>query len=180
YAKALGMCTIAVDIGSEKEKMCRNLGADQFIDAASGQDIAEEVRRIVQYGAHGVVVATLAEEAYELAPCLLRPRGTMVAVAFPKSLTYKAGANPILIAQKMVRYNSDWPDFIYDFIYLFAIKINIVGSTTGTRREMDEVLDFTVQGVVRPVINKGSLSDLDELMDTVMQGKLAGKVVLQI
>ncbi|PSN73623.1 GroES-like protein [Corynespora cassiicola Philippines] len=159
YAKVAGMRTIAVDIGPEKEEMCRSLGADHFIDAASGQDIAQLVRDIVQHGVHGVIVATLAEEAYELAPSLLRPRGTMVTVAFPKSVTFKAGASPLLIAGRM---------------------INIVGSTTGTRKEMEEVLNLTDRGVVRPKINKRPLGDLEKVMDTIMQGKLLGKAVLRI
>lgn len=49
-------------------------------------------------------MATFDQEAYDMAPNLLRPRGTIVVVAFAKSLKFKAGANPLVIASKMVSH----------------------------------------------------------------------------
>lgn len=50
YAKAMGMRVIAVDGGSEKEKLCKQLGAEHYIDFLSCQDIAAEVLKITTYG----------------------------------------------------------------------------------------------------------------------------------
>lgn len=50
YAKAMGMRVIAVDGGSEKEKLCKELGAEEYIDYASCRDIAAEVMKITTYG----------------------------------------------------------------------------------------------------------------------------------
>ncbi|WKT49568.1 Polyketide synthase, enoylreductase domain [Fusarium oxysporum f. sp. vasinfectum] len=181
YAKAMGMRTIAVDLGAEKGKLCQDLGADHFIDAATEPAITETVLRLTGYGAHGVVMATLDQKAYDMAPNLLRPRGTMVVVAFPKSLTFKAGASPLTMTLKMVSYNSFANFYFYTHEANHStLQINIVGSTTGTREEMDEVLDLAARRVVLPVVNKAPLKDLDKAMDRLMEGNVLGKVVIQI
>ncbi|TVY65450.1 Alcohol dehydrogenase 2 [Fusarium oxysporum f. sp. cubense] len=201
YAKAMGMRTIAVDLGAEKRKLCQELGADHFIDAATEPAITETVLSLTGYGgtscptasrkvfqsadccgeAHGVVMATLDQKAYDMAPNLLRPRGTMVVVAFPKSLTFKAGASPLTMTLKMVSYNSFANFYLYTHEANHStLQINIVGSTTGTREEMDEVLDLAARRVVRPVVNKAPLKDLDKAMDRLMEGNVLGKVVIQI
>ena len=64
-----------------------------------------------QYGSHGVIVFSAVKQGYEIAPTLLRPGGTMVAVGLPPDATVLAGAPPIALALK---------------------RLNIVGSVTGT------------------------------------------------
>lgn len=46
----MGMRVIAVDGGEEKEKLCKKLGAEQFIDFTTCKDIPAEVMRITTYG----------------------------------------------------------------------------------------------------------------------------------
>lgn len=50
----------------------------------------------------------------------------------------------------------------------------------GTLKDVEECLDFTARGLVHPVLTKGKLSDLDELMDKMIQGKLSGRAVLEV
>lgn len=111
YAKAMGMRVIAVDAGEQKGKLCRDLGAEEYLDFTQIADLAAEVLRITKHGAHGVVVTAAAREGYAAAPHFLRPGGTMVAVGLPKETDVVAGAPPILLALK---------------------RLNIVGSVTGT------------------------------------------------
>lgn len=113
YAKAMGMRVIAVDGGEEKDKLCKELGAEQYIDFTKTKDIAAEVMKITTYGAHGVIVFAASKEGYAIAPSLLRPGGTVVAVGLPSDPTVLAGAPPIMLALK---------------------RLNIVGSVTGTLR----------------------------------------------
>ena len=44
------MRTIAVDLGAEKGKLCQELGADHFIDAATEPAITETVLSLTGYG----------------------------------------------------------------------------------------------------------------------------------
>lgn len=78
YAKAMGMRVIAVDGGAEKEKLCRSLGAEEFIDFTTCKDIATEAMRITTWESHGVLVTAASKEGYATTPMLLRPGGTMV------------------------------------------------------------------------------------------------------
>ncbi|KAF4334889.1 polyketide synthase enoylreductase [Fusarium beomiforme] len=157
YAKAMGMRVIAVDIGKEKEDMCRKLGAEEFIDFSN--DVVAEVMRITTYGAQGALVAAPAQAAYDLAPFTLRVRGTMVALAIPSDPSVVAGTSAAVILNK---------------------RLNIVGSLVGTRRDVDEALDFAARGLVRPVLTKGTLHDVDKFCDLMQAGKILGRVVLKV
>lgn len=121
------MRVIAVDGGDDKRSLCKKLGAEEYIDFLQVKDIPAEVMRITKYGAHGVIITAATKEAYTSAPLMLRPGGTAVAVGLPKDPTVIAGASPLLMCTK---------------------KLNIVGSVTGTLKEVEEALDFTARGLV--------------------------------
>ncbi|KAL1650072.1 hypothetical protein SLS58_001450 [Diplodia intermedia] len=114
YARVMGMRSIAVDVGPEKEELCKKLGAEAYIDASKCEDLAAEVTKITTYG---------------------------------------------VIAMR---------------------KLNIVGSVTGTLKEVEEMLDFTARGLVHPILTKGKLSELDKYIDLVIAGKLQGRAVLKV
>lgn len=127
YAKAMGMRIIAIDGGEEKGKLCKDLGAEHYLDFTTSKDLAAEVMKITTYGAHGVIVTAATKEGYATAPHFLRPGGTLVVVGLPKDETVIAGAPPILLALR---------------------RLNVVGSVTGTLKDVDEALDFTARGLV--------------------------------
>lgn len=153
------MRIIAVDGGDEKRKLCKKLGAEHYIDFLESKDVAAEVIKLTTYGAHGVIVFAATKEAYGSAPNFLRPGGTVVAVGLPKDETIIAGASPLTLVLK---------------------RLNIVGSVTGTLKEVEEALDFTARGLVRPILTKGTLEDVDRFLQLLDQGKLPGRAVLKI
>ncbi|KAK5704109.1 hypothetical protein LTR97_003122 [Elasticomyces elasticus] len=159
YAKAMGMRVIAIDGGEQKGKLCKDLGAEQFIDFAETKDIAAKVTEITTYGAHGAIVFAASPGGYQMAPALLRPGGTMVCVGLPADPTVVAGAPPIMLAMK---------------------RLNIVGSVTGISKDVEEALDFTARGLVHPILTKGSLSDVDKFCQLLAEGKLPGRAVLKV
>jgi propanol-preferring alcohol dehydrogenase len=117
YAKAMGMRVIAIDGGDEKAKLCKDLGAEEYLDFTSVKDMAAEITRITKYGAHAVIVFAASKESYAAAPNFLRPGGTVVAVGLPADPSVVAGAPPIQLALK---------------------RLNIVGSVTGTLKDVEE------------------------------------------
>lgn len=121
------MRIIAIDGGDEKRDLCKRLGAEEFIDFTTVKDIAAEVMKITKYGAHGVLVTAATKEAYASAPTFLRPGGTVVAVGLPTDPTVVAGAPPIMLCLR---------------------RLNVVGSVTGTLKDVEEALDFTARGLV--------------------------------
>lgn len=128
YARAMGMRVIAIDGGEAKEKMCKDLGAEAFIDFRNTKDIAAEIMKITTYGAHGVIVTAATKEAYASAASFLRPGGTAVAVGLPKDATVLAGAPPLMMALR---------------------RLNVVGSVVGSLKDVEEALDFTARGLVK-------------------------------
>ena len=107
----MGMRVIAIDGGDAKGKLCKDLGAEEFLDFTKTKDLVSEVTRITKYGAHGVVITAASREGYATGPSFLRPGGTLVAVGLPKEVDVVAGAPPIMLAMK---------------------RLNIVGSVTVT------------------------------------------------
>lgn len=97
--------------------------------------------------------------AYQTAVMLLRPSGTLVAVGLPPEPTAVAGGHPAIIAMR---------------------QINVVGSVVGTRKEVEEALDLTARGLVKPQLTKGKLADLDGLVRRMRDGKLPGRAVVQV
>ena len=159
YAKVMGMRVIAVDGGAEKEKLCLSLGAEHYIDYTSVKDIPAEILRMTTYGAHGVAVFATSAQSYATAPFLLRPGGTMVAVAVPADPTVIAGAPPAVIALR---------------------SLNIVGAVTGTLKQVEEALDFVARGLVKPSLTCGTLHDIDEMFEKMDAGTLAGRAVIKV
>lgn len=72
--------------------------------------------------------------------------GTVVVVGLPKDTSVIAGAPPVMMALR---------------------RLNFVGSVVGSLRDVEEALDFTARGQVKPILSKGKLSDLDEFMEKV-------------
>ncbi|KAK6429601.1 hypothetical protein LTR95_014251 [Oleoguttula sp. CCFEE 5521] len=159
YAKAMGMRVIAIDGGDAKKKLCKDLGAEEFLDFTQVKDLAGEVMKITKYGSHGVVITAASREGYAAGPSFLRPGGTLVAVGLPKDTDVVAGAPPIMLALK---------------------RLNIVGSVTGTLKDVEEALDFTARGLVRPILTKGTLHDIDKFCGLMAEGKLPGRAVLKV
>ncbi|KAK4991444.1 hypothetical protein LTR50_001836 [Elasticomyces elasticus] len=159
YAKAMGMRVIAIDGGPEKEKLCKQLGAEHFLDFEKTKDLPGEVMKITTYGAHGVIVTAASKEGYATAPHFLRPGGTLVVVGLPKDETVIAGAPPIMLALR---------------------RLNVVGSVTGTLKDTEEALDFTARGLVHPILTKGTLHDVDKFCKLMGAGKLPGRAVLKV
>jgi propanol-preferring alcohol dehydrogenase len=155
----MGMRVIAIDDGDAKRDLCLKLGAEKFIYYTTTKDITTEIMKITTYGAHGVIVFAATKAGYEQAPHLLRPGGTMVCVGLPKDPTVIAGADPITMCLR---------------------KLNVVGSVVGTLKDVEEALDFTARGLVKPILTHGGMEDINRFCDDMNQGKLAGRAVIKI
>lgn len=87
----------------------------------------------------------------------LRPGGTLVAVGLPGRATLSAS------------------------IFSTVCKnINIVGSYVGNRQDAIEALALAAEGKVKVHYAKKSLSELDQTFQALEEGKIAGRVVLDI
>lgn len=47
-------------------------------------------------------------------------------------------------------------------------------------KDVAEALDYTVRGLVHPIITKGTLADVDKFLNLMKDGKLQGRAVLKV
>lgn len=83
-AKAMGFRVIGIDGGDEKRKLCLELGCEEFVDFTK-VDVAQEVMRITEHGAHGVFVTAGSPTAYKSAPAMLRIGGRLMCIGLRES-----------------------------------------------------------------------------------------------
>jgi propanol-preferring alcohol dehydrogenase len=65
-------------------------------------------------------------------------------------------------------------------VFLIAKDIAIVGSAVGTKKDVDEALDFTARGLVHPILTHGTLHDLNDFIHRMKEGTLTGRAVLKV
>ncbi|EPQ28597.1 uncharacterized protein PFL1_03900 [Pseudozyma flocculosa PF-1] len=157
YARYAGYRVIGIDTGEEKRKLSLDLGCEAFVDFKTSSNVAEEIKAVTGgLGAHAAAVAAASAKAYELALTYIRPRGTLVIVGMPVATL------PL------------------DIFMTVALAHRIVGSAVGSRRDANEALDIAAQGKVRVVYQLKGLSDLPDVFRDMSEGKITGRVVLDL
>lgn len=154
YAKAMGMNVVAIDNNDEKLELAKQLGADKIVNAKK-EDAADWIQKEVG-GVHGVVCTAVAKNAFDQAYRCIRRGGTLVMVGLPP--------------EKM-----DLP--IFDTV-LNGTKV--VGSIVGTRKDLQETLQFAAEGKVKCIIETRSLEEINDVYDEMIAGKIKGRIVLEM
>ncbi|ODQ63149.1 alcohol dehydrogenase [Nadsonia fulvescens var. elongata DSM 6958] len=154
YAKAMGFRVVAVDSSETKEKMCRELGAEAFVDFKKVK-VADAITEITKGGPHAVINVSTAEQSITDACGYVRPTGTVVLVGLPAHAVAKSP------------------------VFTHVVKsINIKGSYVGDRADTKEAIDFFARGLVHSPIKVVGLSELEHVYDDMEKGKIAGRVVV--
>jgi propanol-preferring alcohol dehydrogenase len=156
YANAMGLIPIAIDIG--KREICQRVGARYYVDGKESPDVAEEVIKITDGGAHCALICASSSRAYANAVKYLRRAGTMVCVGLPP----KSESIPATPA---------------DFI---ARGIKIIGSSSATVQDIEEAMEFLAKGDVKPEINMKKLDEVEEVLADIEAGAVEGRVVIAI
>ena len=147
----LGAQVIAVDVSDEKLATAASLGASRTLNA-SATNVAKEVRAIG--GAHVAIVTSAAKAAYDTAFGCLRPHGTLLVVGLPPE------------------------NICFPTIRMVGGEVHIQGSTVGTRKDLREVLTMAAAGKLRCQVAARPLAQVNEVLEELRQGKIAGRVVL--
>ncbi|KAJ7116617.1 chaperonin 10-like protein [Mycena epipterygia] len=158
YAKVAGLQVIAVDSGADKKKLCLELGADKWIDFKETKNLVEEIKAMTDgLGAHSALVTAASSSGYKEAIEYLRGGGTLMAVGLPGKACLEASI----------------------FFTVFK-SISILGSYVGNRQDAVEALAIAARGQVTCKFALKSLSDLASTYEGMTQGKVAGRVVLEM
>jgi propanol-preferring alcohol dehydrogenase len=152
YAKAMGFNVIAVDIQDDKLALASELGADKTINGLR-VDPVEEIKSLVG-GVQAAISVAVTKKAFEQAYRSVKRGGTLVVVGLP---------------------NADLPIPIFDTV---LNGVTVKGSIVGTRKDLQEALEFAAQGKVRTNIEIQPLENINEVFDRMENGQINGRVVL--
>jgi propanol-preferring alcohol dehydrogenase len=155
YAKIMGLQVCAVDIDDAKLASAKKLGADFAVNARH-PDAVEAVRTGTSGGAQGVLITAPSLSAFKQGVEMTRSRGTCVLVGLPPG---------------------DFPVPLFDVV---AKCITIRGSFVGNREDMAETLAFAAEGKVKADVELQPLSAINDIFHRLEQGKVAGRVVLDL
>lgn len=154
YAVAMGLNVAAVDIDDEKLLLAKRLGASVVVNARS-EDPAQVFH--TQFGgAHGVLVTAVSPKAFEQAIGTLRRGGTMVLNGLPPG-----------------KFDLSIFDMVLD-------GITVRGSIVGTRKDLQEALDFAGKHKVKATIGVEPLNNINDIFARMRAGKIEGRIVVDM
>ncbi|RMZ70406.1 alcohol dehydrogenase [Pyrenophora seminiperda CCB06] len=157
-ASVQGYKVIAIDSGVEKEKLTKEMGAVAFVDYAK-QDVVQAVKDLTDgEGAHGVICVAGTEKAYTQAPELIRNGGVFVCVGLPPD-TFMFPVSPIHIANR---------------------GLVIRGASTGTAKQMDELLQHALEGKITPKVEVHDFADSPKIIEELKRYEVAGRKVVRV
>lgn len=154
YAVAMGLRVAAVDVADEKLALARSLGAEVVVNAAT-VDPAATIQHEIG-GAHGVLVTAVSAGAFQDGLGMLRRGGTMALVGLPPA---------------------NFPTPIFDVVLK---RLTIRGSIVGTRKDLQEALDFAARGKVTATIETQPLEQINTVFERLRRGAVQGRVVLDL
>ena len=155
YAKAMGLHVCAVDIDNSKLTHAKLMGADATVNVKS-PDAVEQVKKITDGGAHGVLITAPSLAAFKQGVAMTRKRGTCVLTGLPPG---------------------EFPFPLFDVV---LNCITVRGSLVGTRQDMAEALAFAAEGKVKAVIEQQPLSAINQVLERLERGEVAARVVLDL
>lgn len=153
FAHALGARTIAVSRGEDKLQLAKEkLGADEVIDSSTN----EWVQKVQQMGGADVILSTAnSSKLMGQAIHALAPNGTLVLLAVDNK--------EILFPPPMD---------------LIGGRRRVMGSPSGSIKDMRETLEVAAKHGVRPMIETHPLENAQQALEDVRDGKPRFRAVL--
>lgn len=156
YAVAMGLRVVAIDVDDAKLALATKHGAEVVVNAATTDDPAAAVIEATGGGVHGALVTAVNAHAFPQALGALRRGGTMVLVGLPPE------------------------SFPLDIFWVVLNGWTVRGSIVGTRRDMEEAIDFFARGAISPTYTVRSLEEINDIFDSMLAGGIDGRVVVDM
>lgn len=153
YARRMGFNTVAINRGKDKEQLARQLGAQHYVDATA-QDVVAELQKL---GGASLILAT-APNAQAISGLVdgLAPSGRLLVPAAPME--------PLSI----------------NLFSLITKRSSVGGWYSGTAKDSQDTLEFSVLSGVHPMIEKYPLDRVAEAYEQMHTGKVRFRVVLTL
>ncbi|MEP6575049.1 MAG: zinc-binding dehydrogenase [Nitrososphaerota archaeon] len=153
-AKLYGCDVIATAGNKEKMDKCLELGADHVVNHREA-DWYKKVREIAKKQGVDVVFEHIGKSTFPQEISLLKNGGTLVATGATTGY-----------------------DSTIDLRYLFFKGTNLLGSTQGTKAELEQVIYWTSKGKIKPLIGQIlPFSDMVKGHVMMANGDIMGKIV---
>ena len=151
FAAKLGFETVAIARGTAKQELARTLGAHHYIDSTAG----DPGQALSALGGADVILSTVtSSDAMAAVFSGLRPRGTLLVVG--------ASMDPIGVPAAM----------------LIGGSTRIAGHASGTSRDSEDTLNFSVLTGIRPMIETRPLEQATEAYEKMLSGDARFRMVL--
>ena len=153
YAKEMRFKTVAINRGTHKQWLARKLGAHNYIDATA-TDVVAELQKL---GGARVILAT-APDAPSISALVdgLAPGGLLLVPAAP--------AEPLTISM----------------FSLISKRSSVAGWYSGTAKDSQDTLEFSVLSGVHPMIERFPLDRVAEAYEHMHSGKVRFRAVLMM
>jgi propanol-preferring alcohol dehydrogenase len=154
YAKAMGMHVAAIDVADDKLALAKRLGADIVVNAKTedpGQKLQKEVG-----GVHGALITAVSPIAFKQGIDVLRKKGTIALNGLPP------GSFDLPIFETVLK------------------RITVRGSIVGTRKDLQEAIEFAAEGKVKANVTAAKLEDVNDVFEKMKKGQIEGRMVLEI
>ncbi|MFT6900308.1 MAG: propanol-preferring alcohol dehydrogenase [Colwellia sp.] len=153
YAVAMGLNVIAIDTGTDKLTLAKDLGAAICLDFKCDDVVAQVLAKTG--GVHASICTAVSKSGFEQSYNVIRRGGKCVLVGLPAE---------------------DMPLPIFDTV---LNGVSVVGSIVGTRKDLIECLDFAARGKVKAITIEKSLEDINDIFDEMVKGEIVGRVVMK-
>ncbi|CAM3550717.1 alcohol dehydrogenase AdhP [Aeromicrobium ponti] len=153
YAKAMGLKVIAVDTFDDKLQLAKDLGADVTVNPKE-EDSAIVIQREIG-GVQASICTAVSKHAFNEAYRSVKRGGKCVAVGLPPEVM-------------------EVP--IFDTV---LNGVSIVGSIVGSRKDLQEALQFAADGKVKTIVETAALEEINKVFDDLEQGKINGRIVIK-
>jgi D-arabinose 1-dehydrogenase-like Zn-dependent alcohol dehydrogenase len=149
----MGFRTVAIGRGGDKQVLAKKLGAHEYIDT-SAADPAAALQKLG--GAHVVLATAPDSKSMSVLVNGIAPNGTLIVVG--------AGMESLNVTP----------------IQLIGGSKSIRGWASGTARDSQDTLEFSVVSGVRPMIERYPLEKAADAYAQMISGKARFRVVLTI
>jgi len=151
YARQMGFRTVGIGRGGDKEPLARKLGAHEYVDTRASAPAAQ----LQKLGGARVILATAPDsKAISALVDGLAPGGKLVIV----------GVSP--------------EPFNISLLQLVLVRRSIQGWPSGTAKDSEDTLRFSLLTGVRPMIERYPLEQAAEAYDQMISGRARFRVVL--
>ncbi|WP_438341416.1 alcohol dehydrogenase AdhP [Mycoplasma sp. 3341] len=160
YAKAMGYRPIGIDLSDDKVELALKSGAEYAFNSKK-VNAAKEILEVTDGGVHAVINTSVSTKAAYEGMEMLRRGGRQVLVGLP------------------AKDNLGKDEFPVSVFWTVLFERELAGSIVGTRKDLQEALDYAARGLVKSEVTKTvSLEEVADIFEKLEKGEFLGRAVI--